>query len=484
MEDLEYITKDALMMCDQGAAPDFFKPTFNQKTKIHGCLVATKVDFVPLSNIPSFKICKFTQKPCMPETSPWQDTWQTKVNGEETLIGRSKCKCAIGGTIEFMTSGQVPLPDEAMEEVEHLQKTAQKALDDSGYGDSVGETGFVEGMIPIWGSGRDLINDIQTGDGWGIVMNAGFLIWDAGSIVAGVFTAGGGTAAMQGGKASLKGVLKAGAKKIGKEVLEGLGKASFKKLSKAALKESMCNLAGKLSRNIVKACFTGDTLVYTKNGLKCIKDIKIGEKVYGYDLDKKKILLTNVCNIFISEIEIVLEIVLENGINIRTTPNHPFLAKDGWKDAECLAIGDYLFTNKKLWTRIKALNYFEERIKVYNLNVENTHSYFVSIDGVLVHNSCADELLKVIDDALKKVMSDPNKIAHILQDHHDWHKLVPNKSWDGVSEIIEKVMKEGTEDVYKTVNKKVLEIGGETVEVTYKKIGDKIFISDAWVKSQ
>lgn len=138
MEDLEYITKNALMICDQGAAPDYFKPLFNQKTKIHGCLVATKIDFVTLTNIPSFKICKVTRTPCVPVTLPWDKTYQVKINGQETLIGRCTCKCTVGGTIEFMTSGQVPLSPEAQEELKQIQDAAQKELDDSGNGDSVG----------------------------------------------------------------------------------------------------------------------------------------------------------------------------------------------------------------------------------------------------------------------------------------------------------------------------------------------------------
>ncbi|GHT59713.1 hypothetical protein AGMMS50239_07000 [Bacteroidia bacterium] len=253
MDELEYITTNALMMCDQGGAPDFFKPTYNTKIKIHGCLVATKVDFTPLVNIPSFKICMVTQKPCVPVTIPWENTWAVKVMGQETLIGRSKCRCTIGGTIEFMTSGQIPLPDDAQAEVEDMQKQAQQALDDAGYGDSVGEAGFVEGMIPVWGSGRDMVNDIQTGDVGGAIMNAGFLVWDVASIAVGVFTFGGGTVAMQAGKAGMKGAIKAGAKTISKKMLQGLGKTGFKKLSKEVLSESLKKTMAKLARKPVTA---------------------------------------------------------------------------------------------------------------------------------------------------------------------------------------------------------------------------------------
>ncbi len=58
---------------------------------------------------------------------------------------KSTCQCPVGGKIEFMTSGQVPLPDDAAQEVKDMQDQAQRELDDSGHGDSVGEAGFVEG---------------------------------------------------------------------------------------------------------------------------------------------------------------------------------------------------------------------------------------------------------------------------------------------------------------------------------------------------
>ena len=44
MEELEYITDNALIMCDQGGSPAFFKSTFNKKVKIHSYLVTTAQD--------------------------------------------------------------------------------------------------------------------------------------------------------------------------------------------------------------------------------------------------------------------------------------------------------------------------------------------------------------------------------------------------------------------------------------------------------
>lgn len=34
----------------------------------------------------------------------------------------------------------------------------------------------------------------------------------------------------------------------------------------------------------------------------------------------------------------------------------------------------------------------DEPVKVYNLEIEDSHTYYVSVDGVLVHNACGDEI--------------------------------------------------------------------------------------------
>ncbi|WP_454045902.1 polymorphic toxin-type HINT domain-containing protein [Chryseobacterium sp. Marseille-Q8038] len=396
MDELEYITLNALMMCDQGAAPDFFKPTFNTKVKIHGCLVATNQDATPLINIPSFKVCKISGGPCTPTTVPmtWQDTWQVKINGIRSLIGKSTCQCPIGGKIEFMTSGQVPLPDDAAKEVKDMQDQAQRELDDSGHGDSVGEAGFVEGMIPVWGSGRDLINDIQTGDVGGGLMNAGFLIWDVASIAVGVVSFGTGTVAMQGAKAGIKGAIKAGAKAISKEALQQMGKAALKKLSKEALKKSVDDVAKKLLKTCVFACFPAGTPVHTEHGIKNIEDVQIGDQVWAYDEDTDTVALQPVIDFIINESDHTISIYTEAEV-IETTAIHPFYTEEGWKDASELEIGEKIWTKDDTKVTIEKTEYSYEPKKVYNFTVAHFHTYFVGLLALLVHNSgrCLSQMM-------------------------------------------------------------------------------------------
>ncbi|AJH15846.1 polymorphic toxin-type HINT domain-containing protein [Myroides profundi] len=420
MEELEYITKDALMMCDEGGAPNYFSPTFNNKVKIHGCQVATNMDGLPAANIPSFKVCKITGGACNPVTMPmtWQDTWQVKVNHVHTLIGKSTCKCMIGGTIEFMTSGQVPLPDDAATEVQILQDQAQKELDDSGNGDSVGEAGFFEGMIPIWGSGRDMINAIQTGDTFGAVLNAGFLVWDVASIVAGALSFGAGTAIMQGAKVGMKAGIKAGTKVAGrvikKKALEQLGKAGFKTLSREALKKSIDDVAKKLLRTCVFACFPEGTPVHTEFGLKNIEDVEVGDLVWAYDEETETISLQPVIDIMVNESDHTVSVYTDKEV-IETTAIHPFYVEDtGWVDASELEEGHKVLTKDNEPLTINKVEFNYEPKKVYNFTVGNFHTYFVGRTALLVHNAkrCLTKAAKEAAEKVAKTWDDLLKYKH------------------------------------------------------------------------
>ena len=79
-----------------------------------------------------------------------------------------------------------------------------------------------------------------------------------------------------------------------------------------------------------------------------------------------------------------------------------------------------------------------------------------------------------------------NKINHMINgsknSNHGWEKLVPDKNWSDIKNIIANVMDTGVEGPYKSVFSKKATINGFEVEVTYTKLSDgTIKISDAWV---
>lgn len=79
-----------------------------------------------------------------------------------------------------------------------------------------------------------------------------------------------------------------------------------------------------------------------------------------------------------------------------------------------------------------------------------------------------------------------NKINHIINgsknSNHGWEKIVPDKNWNDIKDIIVEVMKTGVEGPYKSVFSKRALINRFEVEVTYTKLRNGIVkISDAWV---
>ncbi|REJ13792.1 MAG: hypothetical protein C6W58_13895 [Bacillaceae bacterium] len=90
-----------------------------------------------------------------------------------------------------------------------------------------------------------------------------------------------------------------------------------------------------------------------------------------------------------------------------------------------------------------------------------------------------------VHDAIGKLNS--NQIKYIIngskKSNHQWEKLVPDKNWGKIKEIIIDVIHNGADIPYKSVSSRVKMVNGQLVQVTYKKLPDgTIRISDAWVK--
>jgi hypothetical protein len=120
-DQLEYVITGALLQCSEGTVPSLFQTT-PRTTKIGGLLAGNELDKLPIANIPSFIICnKLTQQaggtpvPCLPATTQWQDTYSAKVGGGKALLFKSCIQCSAGqGKIEFITSGQTPVPPKSV----------------------------------------------------------------------------------------------------------------------------------------------------------------------------------------------------------------------------------------------------------------------------------------------------------------------------------------------------------------------------------
>ena len=79
---------------------------------------------------------------------------------------------------------------------------------------------------------------------------------------------------------------------------------AFKKLSKEALKKSIDDVAKKLLKTCVFACFPAGTLIQTQHGTKPIEDIQIGDLVWAYDEDTNTTALQPVVDIMQRRIQV------------------------------------------------------------------------------------------------------------------------------------------------------------------------------------
>lgn len=80
-----------------------------------------------------------------------------------------------------------------------------------------------------------------------------------------------------------------------------------------------------------------------------------------------------------------------DGEEIICTPSHPFYSPvKGWTDACKLRAGDILVLVNGDYVVVEKIQHeiLESPVKVYNFQVEDDHTYYVSDAGVLVHNRC------------------------------------------------------------------------------------------------
>lgn len=440
MEELEYITKEAMIQCSEGSAPGLFSPTYNQTTKINSCLVSTKVDKISMTNVPSFIICKKTQKPCIPVSTEWQNTYPVKIKGQQTLIGKSCMNCGIGGKIEFLSSGQVPLSAEEKDALKGMRDDAQKAFDaeqkekNKPWWQKAGE--FVVDCVPIVGPVVSLVKNVSEGNWAMAALDVGFLALDVVGVVGAPFTGGGSLAASTVAKVGIKQAIKAGAKQVAKKVSKEALEAGVKQTAEMLSKLSVRSLTkGKLC---VFACFPAGTPVHVEGGVKNIEALKVGDQVWSFDENTGIPVLKSVSNIFERSAQLLVDITVEDEV-IQTTPEHPFFVNGDWKEAGLIEVGDQILQIDGVSRKVLKFSYTgahapveslaaefpeeidspeEDAVKVYNFEVEECHTYFVGHQGVLVHNASKKGIcLKEAVDKFRRSMAERRKA--LLRDAKD-----------------------------------------------------------------
>ena len=136
-------------------------------------------------------------------------------------------------------------------------------------------------------------------------------------------------------------------------------------------------------------CFVKGTKVLTKDGLKNIEDIKVGEYVYTLDMEQNEVVLKKVNRTLSSYASVTYKMKIGTEI-VEMTDKHQLYIKDkGWVRAYNAQIGDKLVDIDGKEVEILEIEkiVYENPIKTYNLTVEGNHNYFITNTRLLVHNA-------------------------------------------------------------------------------------------------
>jgi hypothetical protein len=134
------------------------------------------------------------------------------------------------------------------------------------------------------------------------------------------------------------------------------------------------------------ACFPTGTLVMMKDGdFRPIEQIRAGDAVLTLDVAGDVYVPRPVANVFTSP---NTHYYLING-DLKATSGERFMTDKGWRYVDAIVPGDSIRSRDR-WIPVETKELFKAGVTVYNLEVEDSHNFFVAVDPAdpwLVHNT-------------------------------------------------------------------------------------------------
>lgn len=139
-------------------------------------------------------------------------------------------------------------------------------------------------------------------------------------------------------------------------------------------------------------CFPAGTPVHTGNGVMAIEDIAIGTLVWTLNEENGQRELKPITATHRRTTLSMMVVELGNGTIFEVTPEHRFLVENEWREIQSITALDELEGIDGEKVRIKNIGLISKSAVVYNFDVLDNENYFVTEDGVLVHNGYAKKL--------------------------------------------------------------------------------------------
>ena len=137
-------------------------------------------------------------------------------------------------------------------------------------------------------------------------------------------------------------------------------------------------------------CFVAGTLVHLADRDTEIENVSAGDLVWAENPETNEKALKRVVRTFCNQSDELVQIRTPQE-EITATPTHPFYVKGkGWVRAGDLQHGDRLCLRNGTYTLVVLVHRkkLKTTVSVYNFEVEDFHTYYVGIQGILVHNVC------------------------------------------------------------------------------------------------
>ena len=191
------------------------------------------------------------------------------------------------------------------------------------------------------------------------------------------------------------------------------------------------------AKGATTVCFPAGTKVHTQWGLADIEKLEVGVPVLTYNEETGEQEYKKVKKVMRRMTRRMCALELSNGTTLEVTPEHRFFCNGVWTPIEELNVNDTLQLKDNSIVVIENKIIFPTFVEVYNLEIEDNENYYVTEEGVLVHNGCegsnTGDKEKTTGGAYKDLDYDPE----LHQRHHMPSQKSGNKGTTGGAITIE-----------------------------------------------
>lgn len=151
------------------------------------------------------------------------------------------------------------------------------------------------------------------------------------------------------------------------------------------------------AKGATTVCFPAGTKVHTQWGLADIEKLEVGVPILTYNEETGEQEYKKVKKVMRRMTRRMCALELSNGTTLEVTPEHRFFSNGEWTPIEELNVNDTLQLKDNSIVVIENKIIFPTFVEVYNLEIEDNENYYVTDEGVLVHNGYGERKISQED---------------------------------------------------------------------------------------